>query len=260
MAKIHPSSFVDPKAELADSVEVGPFCVIEEGVQIGENCKIESHAVFKSGCIIGNNNTFAEGVIIGGDPQDHKYQGQEAILRIGNDNKIREFVTLHRGVIDYGETKIGDRNFIMAYSHVGHNSLVMDDVTITNSCGISGHVTIEHMAVIGGMCGIHQFVRVGRNAMVGGMSKLTKDVPPFMIVQGQQVIDINAVGLRRMGVTQEKRLALHKACRLLFNSQLGLSNALEIVKREVNMTEEVEYLIAFLERLPKGKNGRGDQK
>ena len=133
---------------------------------------------------------------------------------------------------------------------------------VPNNVGVSGHVTVENLVTIGGMTGVHQFVRIGKIAMVGGMSRIVRDVPPFMLVEGaeQTVHDINAVGLRRIGVTQESRMALHKACKLLFKSQLGLTNALEIVAREVKSTPEVQDLIKFLERLFEGKNGRGDQR
>jgi UDP-N-acetylglucosamine acyltransferase len=150
----------------------------------------------------------------------------------------------------------------MAFVHLGHNAHITDDCTITNNVGIAGHATIEPMATIGGMAGIHQFVRVGKMAMIGGMSRIVRDVPPFMIVEGQDqtVYDINAIGLRRIGIKPEARLALHKACKLMFKSKLALSNAIEIVRREVPSTDEVEYLIAFMERLYQGKNGRGDQR
>lgn len=262
MPHVHPTAVVDPKAELADDVVVGPFSYIEAGAVIGAGCVLDSHVTIKSNTKIGRNNSFAQGAIIGGDPQDRKYKGEETFLVIGDDNIVREYTTIHRGSGEGTSTVVGDRNYLMAYSHLGHNVTVTDDCTITNNVGIAGHVTVEPMVTIGGMAGIHQFVRIGKCAMVGGMTKIVRDVPPFMIVEGidQKVHDINAVGLRRIGVTQERRLALHKACKLLFKSQLSLSNALEIVQREVKMTEEVDYLIKFQQRLYQGKNGRGDQR
>lgn len=261
MAKIHAQAVVHPKAELASDVEVGPFCMIEEGVQIGAGCRLESHVAIKSGTTLGKNNLLAQGVILGGDPQDRRYAGEPTYLRIGEGNVIREYVTIHRATGEGNATVIGNDCYVMAYSHMGHNVTVEDHVTIANSAGISGHATIEELATIGGMVGIHQWVRVGRAAMVGGFTKLTRDVPPYMMVEGPDELlrDINAVGLRRLGVDSQARLALHKAAKLLFKSQLGLRNAIEIVKREVPTTPEVEYLLAFEERRFKGKNGRGDQ-
>lgn len=261
MTTVHPASVVDPKAELASDVVVGPFCHIEAGVTIGPGCRLDSHVTIKSGTTLGANNLLAQGVILGGDPQDRKYQGEPTYLEIGSDNVFREYVTIHRATGEGNATVIGNDCYVMAYSHFGHNVTVHDHVTIANSAGVSGHVTIEELVTIGGMVGIHQWVRVGRAAMVGGFTKLTRDVPPYMMVEGPDELlrDINAVGLRRLGVDSKNRLALHKAAKLLFKSQLGLRNAIEIVRREVPSTPEVEALLTFEERRFKGKNGRGDQ-
>lgn len=252
---------MDSGAELAPDVEIGPFCFVEAGVHIGAGTSLVSHVTVRGGTSIGERNTIAQGAVIGGDPQDRKWAGEPTFLKIGSDNQIREYVTIHRATGEGNSTVVGDRNYFMAFVHLGHNVTVQDDVTMANSVGVSGHVTVEDMVTIGGMTGVHQFVRIGKLAMVGGMSRIVRDVPPFMLVEGleQIVHDINAVGLRRVGVSQEARLSLHKACKLLFKSRLGLSNALDIVEREVKAGPEVEYLVWFLERLARGKNGRGDQ-
>lgn len=262
MPKIHPLSFVDPKAELADDAEVGPFCYVEAGAVIGAGSRLESHVTVKHNTTIGERNFFGQGSVIGGDPQDRKYKGEPTFLRIGNDNVIREYTTIHRATGEGKATVIGNNCFLMAYCHVGHNATLSDGVTMANSVALSGHVTVEELATIGGMVGVHQFVRIGRVAMVGAFGKIARDVPPFMMIDSmtEQVIDINAVGLRRIGVTQEARLALHKACKLLFKSQLSLRTALDAVKREVLQTPEVKMLVDFQERLYQGKNGRGDQR
>ncbi len=252
---------MDPKAELADDVVVGPFCYVEEAVHVGRGTKLDSHVTIKRNTHVGSNNYFGQGSVIGGDPQDRKYRGEPTYLRIGDNNVFREYVTLHRATGEGNSTTIGDNCFLMAYCHLGHNVVVQDAVTMANSVGVSGHVTIETMATIGGMVGVHQYARVGTVAMVGGFGRVVRDVPPFMLFDStnEVVADINAVGLRRMGVTQQTRLALHRACKLLFKSQLGLSTALGAVRREIPSSEELDYLIAFLERLYGGKNGRGDQ-
>lgn len=262
MTATHPTACIAAGAQLAEGVEVGPFCIIEDGVCIGPGTKVESHVTIKSNTTLGARNVVASGAVLGGDPQDRKYEGQETHLRIGDDNVIREYVTIHRATGEGNSTVVGDRNYLMAFVHLGHNVTLHSDITIANSVGVSGHVTIEDMATVGGMTGVHQFVRIGKLAMVGGMSRIVRDVPPFMLVEGieQTVRDINAVGLRRIGVTQESRMALHKACKLLFRSQLGLTNAMGIVRREVKETSEVRYLLEFLERLFHGKMGRGDQR
>lgn len=262
MSAIHPTAIVDPKAELDVGVSVGPYSIIEPGVKIGKDTKIEAYVAIQNGTTIGERNVIAHGAIIGGAPQDRKYEGQETFLNIGNDNIIREFCTIHRATGEGNTTIIGDRNYLMSYCHVGHNVTLHNDITMANSVGLSGHVTIENLVTIGGMTGLHQFVRVGQMAMVAGFAKIVRDVPPYMLVQGapQEVVDINAIGLRRVGISQPDRLALHKACKFLFKSGLTLTHAIEIVQREVAPTEEVKTLITFLQRIGHGKGGRGDQR
>lgn len=261
MVEIHPTSVVDPSAQLGVDVQIGPFCLVGAGVRLGDGCRLESHATVKGNTTLGRNNVVAQGAVLGGDPQDRKYKNEPTFLRVGDDNVFREYVTVHRATGEGNFTVIGNRCFFMAFVHIGHNCTLWDDVTIANNVGCSGHVTIENLVTIGGMTGIHQFVRIGKIAMVGGMSRITRDVPPYTLVEGmdQQVHDINAVGLRRIGVSTDERLALHKACKLLFKSQLGLRHAIEIVRREVRPTAQVEEMITFMERLYRGKNGRGDQ-
>lgn len=261
MAKIHPLAFVDPQAELADDVVVGPFCYVEATAKIGAGCVLDSHVTIKRLTTLGERNFVGQGSVIGGDPQDRKYKGEPTYLTIGNDNVFREYVTIHRATGEGKSTVVGNNCFLMAFCHLGHNVVLHDFVTMANSCNLAGHVTVEELANMGGMVGIHQFVRVGKVAMVGAFGKVVRDIPPFMLydTMSSQVHDINAVGLRRIGANPEGRLALHKACKLLFRSSLSLRNAIELVREEVLHTAEVDYLLAFMERLYKGKNGRGDQ-
>jgi UDP-N-acetylglucosamine acyltransferase len=261
LAGIHPLAYVDPGAELGVDVTVGPFCYVEDGVRIGDRTRLDTHVLLKKGAIIGADNYLGKGVVLGSDPQDRAFGTEPTFVHLGDRNILREYVTIHRAVGEGKATTVGNDCFLMAYCHLGHNVTLQDKVTMANSVGISGHVTIEEMVTIGGMVGVHQWCRVGKVAMVGGMSRIVRDVPPFMLVEGhdQEVRDINAVGLRRIGVTAADRLALHKACKLLFRSQLGLTNALETVRREVELVPAVEYLMAFEERRFGGKNGRGDQ-
>ncbi|HEY0867134.1 MAG TPA: acyl-ACP--UDP-N-acetylglucosamine O-acyltransferase [Fimbriimonas sp.] len=262
MAKIHPLAYIDPGADLAEDVEVGPFSYVEAGVVLGPGCRLESHVTVKGGTTMGANNVVGQGSVLGGDPQDRKYRGEPTYLRIGDDNVFREYVTVHRATGEGNSTVVGNENFIMAYCHLGHNVVFHNQITVANTTGISGHVTVEDLVTLGGMTGVHQFARIGKVAMVGGMTKITRDVPPFMLVEGQEqtVHDINAIGLRRIGITPQARLALHKACKLLFKSQLGMTHAMETVRREVPLTPEVEYLLAYEERRFGGRNGRQDQK
>jgi UDP-N-acetylglucosamine acyltransferase len=249
VAVVHPLAFVAPGAEFADDVTIGP------------GTKLESHAVIKAGTRLGERNTVGEGAILGGDPQDRKYKNEPTFLEIGDDNIIREYVTIHRATGEGNATRVGNRCFLMAFVHLGHNCVLEDDVTIANDCGISGHCTVEQYANIGGMTGVHQFCRIGRASMIQAMSGVGEDMPPFMVSAGRpaETYDINAVGLRRLGLNQEARLHLHRAARLLFRTQLGLRNAIELVQAEVPATKEVTYLLEFMERRYKGRNGRGDQ-
>ena len=211
---------------------------------------------------MGEDNVVSQGAVLGGDPQDRKFHDENTFLRIGDRNVFREYVTVHRATGEGNATIVGNDNYLMAYCHLGHNVVTHDFVTIANNTGISGHVTIEELVTIGGMSGVHQFCRIGKVAMIGGMSRIVRDAPPFMLTEGanQEVHDINAIGLRRIGVTPQSRLALHKACKLLFKSQLGLTSSMETVRNELPQTAEVQYLLAFEERRFGGKNGRGDQR
>lgn len=261
MAIVHESAVVERGAELASDVEIGPFCHVASGAVIGAGTKLESYVTVKGNTTVGERNLIAQGAIIGGDPQDRKFKGEPTFLKIGDDNVIREYVTVHRATGEGNTTSIGSRCFLMAFVHLGHNCCLMDDITIANNVGLAGHVTVESLSNIMGMTGVHQFARIGRAAFVAGMSRIVKDCPPFMMSGGmeQQVFDINAVGLRRLGIGQETRLALHKAAKLLFKSQFGFNHALEVVRREVNMLPEVIELVEFAEKSAKGKNGRQNQ-
>lgn len=252
---------VDSRAQLADDVVIGPFCNVEGAVSIGAGTVLDSHITVKDFTSLGERNFVSQGTVLGGIPQDRKFKGERSYLKIGDDNVIREYVTIHRASGAERTTSIGNDNLIMAFTHFGHNVVLHSHITVANGVNLAGHVTVEDHVVIGGLAGVHQFSRIGRVAMVGGMSRISRDPPPFMITEGVlgEVLDINAVGLRRYGITSESRMSLHKACKLLYRSQLGLGHALEIVRREVPQTDEVKYLIEFEERRTKGKHGRGDQ-
>lgn len=261
MPKIHPSAVVDPNAELAEDVEIGPFCFVEADVHVGIGCRLDSHVTLKNGTRMGKGNYVGHGAVLGGAPQDRKYGGEESLLLIGDQNIFHEYVTIHRGSGGQA-TEIGNKCFLLSFTHLGHNVKLGSHVTIAHNVGVSGHVIVDDHATIGGMTGIHQFVHIGRVAMIGGMSRIVRDVPPYMLVEGrdQKIYDINAIGLKRLGYSSETRLALHKACKLMFRSELGVSHGTAMVKKEVEQTPEVKELVAFVERLSFGKNGRAHQK
>ncbi|MCA9794412.1 MAG: acyl-ACP--UDP-N-acetylglucosamine O-acyltransferase [Candidatus Eremiobacteraeota bacterium] len=249
MATIHPSALVNPKAEIADDVEIGPFTIVGENVKIGRGTKIHSSVVLDGWTEIGEDNEIYPGAVIGVAPQDLRYSGERAYVRIGHRNVIREYVTVHRASDEEGLTAIGDDNLIMAYTHVAHNCLLGNQIIVANSVGLAGHVEIEDQAVLGGMCGVHQFVRVGRLAMLGGMAKVSQDVPPFAMVDGQpaRIFGMNIRGMQRRGVTKEARLGLKNCYRLILRSGLNLSQALSAIRATVDNTDEVRHLLRFLE-------------
>ena len=258
---IHPTSIVDAKAELGEGVEVGPFCIIEAGTRIGAGSTLESNVIIKRGTTLGSNCRLMPHIILGGEPQDMKFKGEESFVVIGNNNILREMVTIHRATGEGQSTVIGDDNLLMAYVHFGHNCVVGNGNMISNSTGVSGHVTIEDKCVIGGFVGIHQFVHVGKMAIVGGLSKVVQDVPPFCMADGRptKIHGLNVRGLRRNGVESEQRNQIAKAFKLLYRSELNTSQALERIREEVPDSETLEYLISFIERVREGRLGRQDE-
>lgn len=262
MAKrIHPSAVVHPSAYLADNIVVGPFCVIAEDVQIGDGTQLESHVVIDPGSRIGRNCHIWPGAIIGGPPQDHKYKGERSLLVLGDNNIVRECATLHRAVGEGVATRIGNDNMLMAYAHVGHNCEIGNGNTIASYVGLSGHVTVEDNTVFGGMVGVHQFCRIGKLAMIGGVSKVNQDIPPFMLADGQpaRVIELNKIGLKRQGVPPMGRSTLRLAYKLLYRSNLNSSQAMERIEEELERSEELDYLIAFMRGTKSGYGGRGNE-
>ena len=256
--EIHPTALIDPKAQLGQGVSVGAYTIIGKNVQIGDGTKIDPHVMIESNASIGRDCVVLAGAVIGGAPQDKKFHGEDSFVRIGDNNIIRECVTIHRASGDGEATVLGDNNMLMAYCHVGHNCKLGDSITMANYVGISGHVLIEDKVVFGGFVGVHQKVRIGKLAMVGGMSKVVQDVPPFAIVDGRptKVCDLNVIGLRRSNVTPKVRSEIRLAYKLLYRSNLNLTQALEAIDREIEPSEELNYLVDFLRSVREGFGGR----
>lgn len=255
---IHETAIVHPSAELGVGVQVGAFCIIGANVKIGDGTIIEPHAMIEPWTTIGSNNRICSGAILGGIPQDGKFKGERSFLTIGDDNIIREYVTIHRATGEDNVTRIGNGNMLMAYCHIGHNCVLGDGIMMANMVGISGHVRIEDKAVFGGMVGVHQFVRIGKLAMIGGYSKVVQDVPPFMMADGRptKVYDLNVIGLRRNGVPAKTRSGLRQAYKLLYRSNLNLSQAIETIESEVESSPERDYLLEFVRNIKFGFAGR----
>ncbi len=258
---IHPTALVDPSAKLEEGVWIGPFCLVEGDVEIGAGTILESHVAVKSGTRIGQRCRVFPHCVLGGDPQDGKYKGERSLLVLGDDNILREMVTIHRATGEGEATSIGNANLLMAYAHIGHNCLIGSQNLISNSTGIAGHVTIEDKVVIGGFVGIHQFVHIGKMAMIGGVSKVVQDVPPFCMADGRpaKTRSLNIRGLRRNGVSSEERTHVATAVRILFRSNLSTTEALERIRAEIPGSPSLDYLVNFIERVREGKLGRQDE-
>ncbi|MBI1987854.1 MAG: acyl-ACP--UDP-N-acetylglucosamine O-acyltransferase [Nitrospinae bacterium] len=252
--EIHSTAIIDRSAELGEGVIVGPYSVIGPQVIIEEGARIGPHVVIEPWTRIGKHCTIHPGAVIGGSPQDYKFKGVRSYVEVGEQAIIREYVTIHRSTQEEGVTRVGNHNFLMAYCHIAHDCTLGDQVVITNYTGLSGHVVVEDHAIISGYVAVHQFVRVGRMSIVSAQSGLSKDVPPYMIVEGRPCVvrGINSIGLRRNAVSAKARSDIKKAYRLLFLSHLNTSDALERIKTEVDRGEEIDHLIAFIEGSQRG--------
>ncbi len=255
MTFIHQTAIVAPEAELGADCYIGPFCTVGEEVRLGEGVRLDSHVVVGGRTSIGRGTHIFPFASVGLAPQDLKYGGEETATKIGEENQIREFVTIHRGTAGGGGlTRIGDRNLLMAQAHVAHDCQVGNDVIMANAATLAGHVEIADRANVGAYSGVHQFCRVGREAFVGGYSVVVKDAPPFAIIQGNHAkcFGLNRVGMRRRGYAKEVIENLNHAYRLLLSSKLNTTQALERIREEISGCEEVDLLVEFIETSKRG--------
>lgn len=252
-ARIHATAIVDETAELGACVEVGPYAIIGPNVVIGDGTVIGPHVVIERDTHIGRECRIHPGAVLGGDPQDLKYQGEPALLVVGDRTVIRECVTLNRGTQARGRTQIGSDCLIMAYAHVAHDCIIGDHVVIANAVNMGGHCEIGDWAIVGGITAIHQFVQIGAHAFVGGSSAVRKDVPPFVKAAGDplRLFGLNTVGLQRRGFSDQERADLRRAYRLLFQSKRNLREAVGAARLELSGTH-VELLFAFIEKSERG--------
>ena len=259
--QIHPQAVVDPRAELAAGVVIGPGAVIGPEVVIGENTWIGPHAVLDGRLTIGRDNKIFPGACLGQEPQDLKYRGASTEVVIGDGNTIRECVTINRATDEGERTRIGDRNLLMAYCHLGHNCELGNGIVMSNSIQVAGHVVIEDRAVIGGCLGVHQFVHIGGMAMVGGMTRVDRDVPPYCLVEGHpgRVRGLNRVGLRRSGLGDKhdgrELKQLQEVWNLLYRSDLVIAEGLKQAQ-VLDLLPAADHLCRFLaESIADGRRG-----
>jgi UDP-N-acetylglucosamine acyltransferase len=245
---LHPTAIVHPRAEIAKNAEIGPYCIIGEHVSIGARTVLQAHVVVNGWTEVGDDCKIYPFSTIGAASQDRKYAGERAYTRVGNRTILREYVSIQRATGHDEVTSVGDDCLLLAYVHVAHNCILGDGVTMSNLAQLTGHVHIGDYVTIGGQAGVHQFTRIGRHAMVGGMTKLTKDVPPFFLVEGNpcQPYGLNSVGLRRAAFSPEERNEIKKFYKLLYNPKLNVSQAIDAMKAEV-ATGPGREIIAFLE-------------
>lgn len=258
--KIHRTACVESGAELSDEVSIGEYAVVRDNVHLGECVEIGPHTLIEGHTTIGAGTRIFHSTAVGLPPQDLKYSGEPTELLIGEENIIREFVTIHRGTSGgNGMTRIGDRNLLMAYVHIAHDCQIGDDVIIANASNLGGHVVIGDSAVIGGVAAIHQFVHIGTGAMIGAASLVLQDVIPFALVSGNpaKVLDINRIGMRRRGFQQLNINRVHRALTIITRMGLPLKYAVQKIKDEIPSTDEIEKILVFIQNRSKRGIMRG---
>ncbi len=253
-ATIHPLAVVQPGAELGEDVSIGPFCLVGPNARLGDRTTLRSHVSVEGHTTLGAGCEVWPFANVGGKTQDLKYKGGAPRLVVGENTVIRECATLNAATFDGGETRVGSKCLIMAYCHVAHDCIVGDRVIMANNATLAGHVIVEDDAIIGGLTGIHQFVRIGRMSILGGYTKAVKDVPPYMMADGDplKVYGLNKVGLERHGVVPEAQQALKAAYKIVFRSDLTVAKALERIEAEIAPTPETRNFVEFIRKSERG--------
>ena len=252
---IHSSSIIDPSAKIADDVEIGPFCLVGADVEIGSGTRIESHVILKGPMKIGERNHIFQFSTLGDGSPDKKYKNEPTTLVIGNENIIREGVTIHRGTVqDRGETLIGDRNLIMAYSHIAHDCVLGNDIVLTNQAALAGSVHVGDGAILGGYAIVHQFCSLGSYSFCAMGSAVNKDIPAYVKVRGNPAkpFGINVTGIKRLGYSKESIEALRSAYRSIYRKKLTVDEAIEELKELRKKHEEVDLFLHSIEKSTRG--------
>jgi len=255
-AKIHAQAIVSLEAKIGAGVEVGAFAVVGAGVEFGEGCVLHPHAVVNGPSKFGAKNVFHSFCVIGGDPQDYTFGGERVGLEAGDGNTYREYVTISRGTAKGGgTTRLGNNNFFLAYSHVGHDCQIGSNTLFVNGATLAGHVTVEDFVTIGAFSPVHQFCRLGRYAYIGASTVITQDVLPFSLIVTERetrCFGPNTIGLERKGFSSDRIRTLEKAFRLLVRSRKNTTQALEEMRRELGNSDDVKEMIEFVEKAERG--------
>lgn len=250
---IHPTAVIDPKAEIDGEVEIGPYAVVEGGVRIGRGTRVMAHVYLTGWTEIGTDNEIHPGAALGDAPQDKAYKGAETYLKIGHRNIIREHVQAHRGSVAGSSTVIGDDNFLMANSHVGHNCRLGNQIVLANGALLAGHVEVGNHVFISGNCVVHQFVRIGAYALMRGLSGTSRDVPPYAIIDWQHTVrGVNVVGLKRAGFDERRIRDLKEVFRTLFRKGCNLSLAVKEIEERGRASDDVSALLEFIKSSKRG--------
>src|SRR5947208_6722632 len=252
--QIHPTAIVDAKVEIGAGTIVGPYCIVGPEVALGDGCWLQHHVTLQGPMRAGARNKFYAYCSIGQQTQDLKYAGEPTYLEIGDENVFREFVTVNRSTKSDGKTKVGSRGNFLAYSHIGHDCAVGNEVVFSNNGTLAGHVQVGDNAVMGGLTAVHQFCRIGRFAITGGCSKIVQDIPPFMIADGNpaKIRGVNLVGLERKNYPAESVKLIKEAFRLIYHSQYNTRQAIEAIRQELPQTEDIAQIIHFVESSQRG--------
>ena len=252
MAKIHPTAIVGKKAKLGE-VEVGPYAIIEDGAAIGSGTKVLAHAYIASGTTIGKDCEVHMGAVIGHVPQHLHFKGVRSFLKIGDRNIFREYTSIHRGLEEGSATTIGNDNFLMGFSHVAHDCRIGNNIVMVNGALIAGHVIVEDAVLISGNAAVHQFVKIGTLAMIGGLARVTKDVVPYTLIEGNsEACSLNVVGLKRSSIGEDAKSQIKKIYRLLYRSNLNVSQALSEISKLGKLAPEAAHMIEFVKRSEMG--------
>jgi UDP-N-acetylglucosamine acyltransferase len=251
---IHPTAIISPDAKIGTNVEIGPYAIVGDGCEIGDGCVLGARATLERNVRLAPRVKVGVGSVLGSDPQDLKFKGEDTWVEIGENTTIREYATINRGTSHSFKTTVGRDCFLMSYVHLAHDCQVGNNVIISNATQLAGHIVVEDFAIISGVSAAHQFVRIGAHSFVGGCSRVAKDVPPYLKAVGNPVklYGLNSVGLQRRGFSDETVRELKRAYRLLFRSELNVTQALERARAELQPLPEVTHFLDFIERSDRG--------